>query len=467
VSVYEFRTPPFEHQREALRRSWDREAYALLMQMGTGKTKVVLDNAALLYEKGEINALMVVAPKGTYRTWLDEAALHVPARVRLSMGYWPRKLEFEPGFVLFTMNVEALSTKRGFEAAQAFLRRFKSMLVVDESITIKSPTARRTRALLELRRLAAKRRILTGAPITQSPLDLYTQCAFLDPALLGFKSYYAFRNRYAVMRKVQFGGRNVNLVVGYKNLEELRTKLAAFSYRVTKDECLDLPPKLYQRREVPLSEAQKRVYQELKKFALAELESGELISTTHVLTRLMRLHQITCGFVQPDDAAEPRALEHGRLEALLEIIEECQGKMVVWCLAYRHPLKEVAQALRKRFGEPRVVTYYGDTTPDERVEAIRRFQDANDPARFFVANEAAAYGITLTQAQTVVYYANSYNLNIRSQSEDRAHRIGQINRVTYIDLFAPGTVDEHVLGALHRKQELAALVVDRGLAGVS
>jgi SNF2 family DNA or RNA helicase len=360
---------------------------------------------------------------------------------------------------IFVMNVEALSTPRGTKAALMFLQKYPdNIMIIDESTTIKNRKATRTKNILALADYAKYKRILTGSPVTKSPMDLFSQCAALSNDALGFTSYYAFQNRYALVQKRKMGNRAFQEIVGYRRLDELNEKLDLFSNRILKEECLDLPDKVYIRRDVELTEEQKRVYKQMKKLALAKLDNGELATTASVLTQIMRLQQICCGFLQPDEG-EIQPIENNRLKELLEITDELQGKAIIWA-SYTHGIQQIASALRDRFGPEAVATYYGETPHDERQEIVDRFQDPDSGLRFFVGQPlTGGYGITLTAANTVIYYSNSYDLAIRLQSEDRAHRIGQRNNVTYIDLVSPGTIDEKVLKALRSKIDLAGQVL--------
>jgi SNF2 family DNA or RNA helicase len=331
-------------------------------------------------------------------------------------------------------------------------------MVVDESTTIKNRKATRTKNVMMLAKEAKYKRILTGSPVTKSPMDLYSQCAFLSPDALGFSSYYSFQGRYAVVQKRQFGQRAIQEIVAYRRLDELNQKLDQFSNRILKENCLDLPDKMYIRRDVALTDEQKRVYTQMKKLALAKLDNGELATTASVLTQIMRLQQICCGFLQPDEG-EIQPIESNRLKELLEITEELQGKAIIWA-SYTHDIQQISSALRDRFGPEAVATYYGATPQDERQAIVNEFQDKDSPLRFFVGQpRTGGYGITLTAANTMIYYSNSYDLEIRLQSEDRAHRIGQDNKVTYIDLVSPRTIDEKILKALRGKINLAGKVL--------
>jgi SNF2 family DNA or RNA helicase len=356
------------------------------------------------------------------------------------------------------MNVEAFSTKKGLEFAHKFMSCHETMFAIDESTTIKNPSAKRTKSILSLSKLAKYKRILTGSPVTKSPLDLYTQCNFLNEFLLGFSSFYTFRNRYANMIERNFGGRRVQLIGSYRRLDELSEKLKFFTYRVLKEDCLDLPPKVYTKREIELTEEQTKAYTTMKSAALALLK-GKMATAPHVLTQMMRLHQITCGHLKNDDGTITE-LKNNRLKELLSLLEEVEGKVIIWA-NYIHDIEHIVKEIKKEHGEDSIVQYYGAVSQEDRADAIKKFQDVKSPARFFIGNpQTGGYGITLTAANTVVYYSNGYDLEKRLQSEDRAHRIGQEKSVTYIDFIAPKTIDEKIVKALRGKMNIANKIMD-------
>ncbi len=471
---YKFKTKPYGHQITALEKSWHKDEYAYFMEMGTGKSKVLVDNIAMLYDKGSINGALIIAPKGVYRNWFSqEIPNHLPSHIDHKTVLWTaltsktKDKEYQQLFKvdydlhILIMNVEAFSTKKGLEFATRFLRCHNTLMAVDESTTIKTPTAKRTKSILVLGKYAKYRRILTGSPVTKSPLDLYTQCGFLNEHLLGFTSYYTFRNRYATMLDRNFGGRRVQIVGGYKRLEELSTLLKPFSYRVLKEDCLDLPEKTYIEREVELTDEQKQTYSTMKSAALAQLK-GKMATAPHVLTQLMRLHQITCGHLKNDDESITE-IKNNRINSLMELLEETEGKVIIWA-NYVYDIKRIVAALTKKYGEESVVQYYGAIQAEKRQKYIETFQDPESDARFFVGNpQTGGYGITLTAANTVVYYSNGYDLEKRLQSEDRAHRIGQKKAVTYVDLIAPKTVDEKIRKALRKKINIATEIMGEEL----
>jgi len=470
---YKFKTKPYAHQMTALEKSWNKKVFALFMEMGTGKTKVAIDNMAMLYDNGKINGALIIAPKGVYKNWYSqEIPDHLPTHIQPITVLWKSLINktqqkeldklFQTGhdFHILVMNVEAFSTKKGVDFAARFLNCHNTFMVIDESTTIKNPGAKRTKNIVGLGKYAKYRRILTGSPVTKSPLDLYKQCEFLDEYLLDHSSYYTFRTRYAVMRKANFNGRSVEIVVGYKNLGELSEKLKPFSYRVLKDDCLDLPKKTFMKRVITLSAEQDKVYQQMKKMALAQL-NGKMVTTASALTQLMRLHQITCGHFTADDGSI-QTIKNNRLSELTDLLDEVEGKAIIWA-HYQYDVKEIVKAIIKEHGEDSIVTYYGLTPQDERQNNIKKFQ--SDPkCRFLVGTPSTGgYGLTLTAASTMIYYSNGYDLEKRQQSEARIDRIGQEKPMTYIDIICEDTVDDRIVKALRKKINIATEIMGEQL----
>ena len=470
---YKFKTKPYKHQLTALEKSWNKETYAYFMEMGTGKTKVLIDNMSMLYDKGKIDGALIVAPKGVVKTWHEqEIPTHLPGHIQSVTVLWQSNINkaqetklnnlFDLGtdFHIFIMNVEALSTDKGVKFAEKFLRSHKALMAIDESTTIKTPTAKRTKNIISLGKAAKYKRIMTGSPVTKNPLDLYTQCEFLDPYLLDFASYYAFRNRYAEMTTMNVRGRSIQVVKKFRHLNELSESLKPFSYRVLKEDCLDLPPKSWTKRHVILTGEQRKIYDQMKKTALATL-NGKVTSTMTVLTQLMRLHQITCGHFTADDGST-QLIDNNRIKELMNILEETEGKAIIWA-NYQKDITTIIKSIVEEYGSGSVVDYYGLTPQDERQDNIRKFQN-DEECRFLVGTpQTGGYGITLTQANTVIYYSNGYDLEKRLQSEDRAHRIGQNKNVTYIDIIAEDTVDEKIQKSLRKKINIASEVLGEEL----
>ena len=459
--MYQYKTPPYKHQRDALNKGALSKNYAYFMEMGTGKTKVVIDNATYLYQQKEIKEVIVIAPNSVYRNWVQEISDHSP--ITPYIWCWKVNKEIElirAGtsniLIYILMNVEALSHKSGqrWLHQRLSLNGKVSMMVIDESTTIKSPVALRTKAICKLSTVVKYRRILTGSPVTKSPLDLYTQCAFLSKELLGFESYYTFRARYAVMQQVELGGRQILMPKYYTNLDELEMKLKAFSFRVTKDQCLDLPPKIYMFRDVHLNLEQKNIYETLRKKARAII-ADDTVSFANKLVEILRLHQICNGFLKTDKGEIHIFKNNPKLKELLRILEEVNGKCIIWA-TYVHNIESIKQTLEDIYGKDSVVSIYGKDSVENRKLAVADFQH-NDRCRFLVGNPSTGgYGLTLTAARNVIYFSNSYNLEVRKQSEDRAHRIGQKNKVSYIDLIVPNSIEMMIISALKRKVKLSA-----------
>ena len=477
---YKFKTIPYKHQLSSWGMMLDHfkrgeKEFALLMEMGCGKSKVLIDCASYLYDNGYIQGLLVVCPNGVKGTWVNEIETHMADHVERNVVMWTgnktKKHEQELlslfvsdatkiRFNILIMNVEAFAIERGKKFADRFLMTRKAILTVDESTTIKNPTALRTKSLTKLGNLARYRVIMTGSPITKSPEDLYAQCNFLNHELLGFSSIYTFRNRYCEMQRLSFGGRAFNKVTGYKNLEELNYKLKKFSYRVLKKDALDLPPQVWMKRIVSLSKEQLDAYMQMKKYALVQLDKISL-TTASVLAQMIRLHQIVCGHMATDDG-KVIGLPNNRVKELLAILEEHGGKAIIWA-NYRHDIKMIEQTLAEKYGSPSVVSFYGDTPQKERQENIRRFQEEETPLFFIGQPMTGGRGITLTAANLTIFYSNSYDLEIREQAEARNHRIGTDDKVTYIDLVSEGTVDEKIIYALRNKINLASSVLEEGV----
>ena len=471
---YKFKTKPYAHQLKALKMSWDKKCFAYFMEMGTGKSKVLIDNSAMLYDKGYINGLLIIAPKGVYKNWYDqEIPTHLPDHIYKKVVLWKssdksekqKKLLntlFETGLDLHVliMNVESLSTKNGVDFAARFINSHKTMIAVDESTTIKNPEAKRTKNIVSLGVNAKYKRILTGSPVTKSPLDLYKQCEFLDPWLLDHNSYYSFRTRYAIMKTANFGGRSVQIVVGYRNLGELSEKLKPFSERVLKDDCLDLPKKTFMKRIVQLTPDQFKVYEQMKKEALAIL-NGKMLTTSNALTQLMRLQQITCGHFKSDDGTVQQ-VKSNRIDELIDVLNEIEGKVVIWA-HWQNDVKQIIKAIVNEFDQNSFVDYYGLTPQEERQQNIKRFQEDED-CRFFIGTpQTGGYGITLTAASNMIYYSNGYDLEKRQQSEARIDRIGQTKPMTYIDIICEDTVDDRIVKALRKKVNIASQVMGEEL----
>lgn len=465
---------PWHHQKKAFVLSRDRKAFALFMEMRTGKSRVIIDTSCWNFINGRIRQVLVVAPNSVKTIWVtDELPEHMPEYIPWVAAAWTpsaRKAERarldevlnidDPRLRVLVMNVEAFSSEKGRLVAAKFVKSAPTLMAVDESTRIKTPGAARTRAIIAIGKHATMRRILTGTPATQGPLDTWAQGLFLDPDILGFGSFYAFRNHFAIM-----GGWNHKEVVGYAHLDELQKLWDAHSFRVTRDECFDLPPKGYQKLVVDMTTEQQRIYTAMATRMRAELADGRKLSAPIVLTQMLRLAQIAGGFVPPnvntpfaDTTAESIPGSNPKIAALLELAGDVQGKVIVWA-RFRAEVAAAAAALREAYGEETVVEFHGGVDDAGRVAARTAFQDPTSSVRFIVGQtETGGLGINLDQARTIVYLSNSWSLESRLQSEDRASSAKQQHSIAVVDVVARGTVDEQVVQALRDKKDIARQV---------
>jgi SNF2 family DNA or RNA helicase len=511
MTEFLFKTTPRDHQMTALEYSAEEEYFALLMEMGTGKSKVAIDTMVHLYmqggDNGRIDCAVIIAPKGVYTNWTSddpeepgELLKHMPDEVYQSarIRVWKSsagKAHLEAlednllpcsGLRVLAMNVEALSmSRRAVDYYHRFIRSGRCLVIIDESTTIKNPTANRTKVIVKSARDVEYRRILSGQPSPQSPLDIFSQFEFLDWQILGHKSFFTFRQRYAVLQTMEFGGRHVKVVVGYRNTEELHDKIEPYSYRCLKKDCLDLPPQQYFFRDVEMTREQWAAYNQMRDHAMAEIgqrvpciqcqgEEGNTVcgvcggagtlavdyaSATAVITQILRLHQIVCGHIT-DENGVVHSLPSNRPQALLEQLEEAGDvKSIIWA-TYRYNIREICDTLSRAHGPDSVVHFYGGTSQDDRDLAKKRLQN-DERCRFFVGSPATGkFGLTLTAAPNVVYYSNSHDLEQRDQSEQRTHRIGsEIHEsINYTDLIVRGTVEERIIKNLRAKINTASVI---------
>lgn len=472
---YKFRTRPYAHQRRYLEQADGRDSYALLSDMGTGKTKMLIDEMAILYMAGRLNMVVITTGKGNYTVWFEEIRKHLPLTIPSLMHVWDgrenaavrvlrREMASFRGLRFLIINIEALSSgERGRSQVWEYLgASTRRMCVVDESTLIKNHESVRTIHLTKIGKACEFRRIASGNPSPNSPLDLWGQFEFLragGAAMLGCSSFYTFRARYCILQSQHIGnGRSVQVPVAFRNLDELAALVAHHSFRVRKEECLDLPVKVYQIRPVELTADQRRIYREIATLGVSELSEHATVSVSMVIAQLTKMHQVLCGQVLDGDGIA-HEIENNRLQALQDVVRESGRQTIVWS-TYRLGIRAIVRELRREYGHDSTVEYHGGVAQDDRELAIRRFQSGD--AHFFVATpHTGARGITLTAAKTVVYYSNSFNLEHRIQSEDRAHRIGQTESVNYVDLSA-GLLDAKIIAALREKIDLSAAIMRDG-----
>jgi SNF2 family DNA or RNA helicase len=448
------------------------------MEPGTGKSKVTIDTAAFLRLSGKISGMVIIAPSGVHSAWIiDQVPTHMPdpvpwrafewssprASTQRFQKAWREFINPTDSFPILAINIEAVLTEGGFKALKFFLQRFKCLMVVDESTDIRTPGAKRTKRIRALGRLAPYRRILSGFPDPESPLDLYAQLAFLSPHIVG-SNVASFKATYAEYEHVFYHGKNrpaVPVLKGFRNLDQLQRIVSQHCFRVTKD-ILGLPPKVYARRYFEMSREQQRMYDELREDWVTEFNDGAEVTAELTIVRLTRLQQIASGYVPTDAAtedAEPERVIPGpqpRLEQLRDVIDKTPGKMIVW-VRYRIDADIIMDAMGRGPGQ-HAVRFDGAVDKSTRKENLEKWQKGD--ARILVASPAAGgRGYTLVEGKSVVYYSHYRGFEPRFQSEDRCHRIGQQHSVLYTDLVARGTVDEVILKSYVEKEDVGRLVL--------
>lgn len=468
--------PDYPHQAEAKAKMAGREQFALFMGMRTGKSKVTIDDWQENSDPRRAPTLLVVAPAGSYRIWQDqELPRHLTDPERTIVATWdsaqsyrsietvdPRNLRDRARPKVLVANVEAFSTSGDLKrfCAEFLEGSRQSYLAVDEATTIKSWDAKRAKALREIGESAGYRRILTGLPTPRSPLDIWGQFEFLKPGLLGFLSYKAFEQRYAVVRHMRVGGKySIRVPVRYtEHVEEMwAQRIEPHSYRKRLRDCADVPDLQYVTREVPLTAQQERMYREMERQATTEITSDVHMTATMAVTRAMRMHQLCCGWATDEEGGR-HAVPENRTQAVLDLVAETDGKMVVWC-SYVPDLIKVAGAIEREYGPEYVARYHGQNR-STRHEDDARFK-GNDACRVMVATPSSGgRGVDWSVADTLAYYSNTDNLEYRDQSEERASSMQQAGRKkTIVDFAARDTVEWKILFAMRKKMDLASVIL--------
>lgn len=470
-----FYTDPRSYQLECYEFSKDKRYSGILLPMGTGKSNIAIAKSTYHYDRGEITGVLIFSNKGSYRTWdTEQIPKHMRPDLPRQIVHWDaatnmkrinefkRLYDGKKELKILIINIEAISTKRSVALAEAFkfLSYHRCYTIIDESSAIKNLSAARTDHAILLGEKSAYRSIMTGSPITNSPLDMWAQCLFLHPNALGFSSFYSFRGTFCDLEKqsVYVKGKKQDHigVKGFKHLDDLRELLDKFCYIRTKDQCLDLPPKIYQKYFVDMGEEQRKIYNEFKKEAILMINDST-VSATVVLAQLTKLRQIACGFVRSDDG-QIHIIDTSRVKDLISLLNETNEKVLIWS-PFVPSIQLIEKEIQKEFGPDSVVSYYGGTSGEDRPERVQRF--TNDPnCKYFVGNPAVGgYGLNLTVASVEIYFNNDYSYDKRGQSEDRAHRLGQDKSVTIVDMIARNTLDLHIFNVLEAKKDVASLVM--------
>lgn len=476
ASPYPYKTQPYAHQRDALR--WlasggsPRKYAALFMEQRTGKTKTTIDEASYLFLSGRIGALLVVAPSGVHSNWIrDEIPLHMPDEVericiewrasKARQKLWPEKVRralhrsrSEGKLLVLAINIEALITEKGKAVCRTLLKSRPTMMVIDESTDIKDPGAKRTKSAKALGRLAAYRRILSGFPDPEGPMDLYAQLSFLSPHIVGSNAA-AFRSRYGQYEQVYYqrgaGAKPVPKLVGYQNLDELQRIIDSVSFRVRRADVMDLPPKIYAKHYFDMTKEQERMYRELEQEWQTSFRDGEEVTAELSVVRMGRLQQIASGYVPTDNPEVEEPIRripgvNARLEALKKVLADLRGEpTIIWCR-----WRMDTDLLMSEF-KGAAFRYDGAVGAEDRERAKRGFQNGERP--FFIGNpQAAGRGLTLSRAGAMVYFSHHWGLETRVQSEDR----GEGKTQTIItDIIATDSVDEKIVNRLRQKDALA------------
>lgn len=476
-----FKTQPFDHQFEAFVLSKDLEAYGLFFEQGCGKTKVTIDNITYLFLTGKIKRAIIFAPNGVHTNW-TKTELPIHCNVEYDDFCWKGKLnkkvraDFDrvkdsDKLQIFAFNIECLVSKKA-KALIMELLDAKCFAAVDESQGIKNPSAVRTQFLLKIAHLFSYRRILSGTPVTKGLEDIFSQFQFLNPAILVLRNFTAFRSKYCITKRFFHPDYPDDIrkshvrVLGYRNVEEIQDKIKAFTTRVLKADCLDLPPKIYQREFITLTPDQIRIESEIREEGITYIQQckneGKPVTVQNVLSRLVKRQQVTCGYLLNEDGKmvleivkpekNPRLL---KLRSLLDVI---QGKVIIWA-RFTQDVDYIMKMLGKE-----AVRYDGQVSTDNKEFNKVKFQ-TDTSVKYFVAKPIK--GLTLTAGTTAIYYSNDFDLEKRLQSEDRNHRYGTkealeaagLENILYIDLEAVGSIDTKLIATLRAKKKMSDLVL--------
>ena len=443
INAYRFAIEEFKHSR----------GIAYLMQMGTGKTITIIGVVGTLYQEGKIKRVLIVAPKSIVNVWKDEFEKFADFDYVLAIldGTGNKKADILGNMNGYNLQVTVVNYESCWRLEKEITKWRPDMIVCDESTKIKNPQAKCSKCLHRLGKISNYNIILTGTPIVNNPLDFYSQYKFLNESIFG-GNYYSFRAKYAVL-----GGYQNHQIVGYKHLDELVEKAHSIAYRVKLADAVDLPPFIDETRVVELEPKAKSIYDGIEQDSYAELMSGE-ITTKNILTKLLRLSQITGGYIKGDTDENPQAISTAKLDALSDIVDSCmdEDKKVVVFARFVPEIKAIEKMLKKKGIEYALI--YGAVK--DRAEEVRRFQTEPKCKVFVGQLQTVGMGLTLTAGSVAVFYSLDFNYANYEQSRARIHRIGQDKKCLYIHLIAKNTVDEKILFALKHKGDVAKLVVD-------
>jgi SNF2 family DNA or RNA helicase len=448
-----YTTTPYQHQQEALEKAWGNTGFAYFLEQGTGKSKIVVDETVNLIERGLINCVIILAPNGVHENWVQQFELHGPKnydkwyiQVFRSKNKGEKQEQLTRDIInsgkvlVFLMNIEALSHKKGQDYLYRILRaRRHSYVCVDESHKIKTPSATRTKAAIKLGELAKYRRITTGTEAEEGIHNLFAQFKFLDWKIIGHKFITSFRNMYCVM-----GGFENREIIGFQNKEILAASIAPFAYNKRKRDCLDLPDKVYVKHRIAMTPEQEDMYDRLEEDLLLELDNGDVVDATMAITRIMRLQQVLCGHITDQTILSNRA------NYVVELVEQASSKCIVFCRFIKDVSLVTTALASYGIGSIGIV---GGT--DNMLEQVNSWRNGSHIKALVITVQTGGLGLTLNEANTMIFYSNTYSSTDRLQAEDRAHRIGQTNKVTIHDIVVRGKIDDIILRVLKNKANLA------------
>lgn len=469
--AYPFKTDPYDHQHRALAMDQGREAFGYWMTPGTGKTKVTIDRAQIESRDGNIDGVVIVCPKSIISTWINEINIHGHGD-DWNIHYWDegivRSVERSdnPSLEWFIINYDALippkgkkgkeagRKSKGYSATEKFMiGKMNVMMCGDELTVIKNFTSLRTQACISLGHQYAKmRRGLTGTPVANTPLDLYSQLFFLSPDLVDGMSYEGFKREFCIM-----GGYKGKQVIGFRNKERLRAMLKAAGIIIRLDDVVDLPPVIECIREIELKPKTLKLYDALCSEVMVELEEGN-ITAGQVLPKLIKTRQICGGFIKGDDGVIIKAGTE-KLDETKRIIAECSGRQgLIWC-QFRAEIDAIEEMIAKM--GLNVATMTGDDNTTTLLHKKAKFQEGGIDW-LICQNDTGSMGHNLTTATVEIFYSNSIKPVLKEQAGYRVHRIGQRGTVTRYELICPGTIDESNYQLLQNKQGLADFMMGFG-----
>lgn len=458
-----YNTLPYAHQAEALNTAWLKPAFAYFLEQGTGKSKIIVDEIVNLNEQGFINCAIIIAPNNVHVNWKNEFLKHWPNYDHWGIQIWrsgtPKpKMEAETRAILnsgkllvFLMNIEAISSQNGQDyLKRILLARRRTYLAIDECHKIKSPGAKRTKTLISLAHLCRFRRIATGTEAQEGIENLYSQFRFLNPDIIGVKTYRAFVSMYCIM-----GGFENREIKSYQNQEILANKIAPYAYQKRKKDCLDLPDKVYVTHDIGLTTAQTAIYKQLVEELLLELDSGAIVDATIAMTRMMRLQQVLCGHINSSEPAfkdQYEIIPSFRADFVAELCEEATSKCIVFCRFIRDVELIITACASLGIGGIGISSI---VEGGRRLAEIDRWRVNAHLKVLAITTATGGTGLTLNEASTTIFYSNTWSSTDRIQAEDRNHRIGQESKVTYHDIIVRNHIDHRLLRVLQNKNTAA------------